>query len=171
MEKSFYIRYKCSQCGKEHVGPPSFAFDAPVYYNGLNETDKAKSILTPDACVILGTDFFIRTILEVPIIGADAPFTWGVWVSQSKDNFIFYDQHFKEDLTGRETFGWLSSLLPEYENTLGLKTTVYFRGGGLRPNLHLAESDHQLSKDFHQEMSIERATEIAGVMLHRSEIA
>ena len=169
MEKSFYIHYKCSTCNKEHVGAPSFAFNAPAYYDSLSEEDKAKSLLSADRCSVLDTDYFIRTILKIPIVGTDEPFTWGVWVSQSKENFTYYDEHFKDDLTDRKTFGWFSSLLPEYESTLGLKSDVIFSSGGLRPHINLGESEHQLSIDFHHGISMERATEIAGAIMHKAE--
>lgn len=168
MEKSFYIHYTCNKCEKEHVGPPSFAFDAPAYYSVLSPEDKAKSHLSADGCVILDNEFFVRVILEVSIIGTGKPFTWGVWVSQSEENFRFYDEHFKDDLTGRNTFGWFSNVLPGYDSTLGIKTTARFRGNGLRPFLSIENSKHLLSKDFHSGMSIEKATEIAGIMLHNS---
>ena len=169
MSEPFYVHYKCSKCGEEHVGAPSFAFDAPAYYNALSDEDKRGSFLSSDGCVILDRDFFIRTILQIPIRGTNEVFMWGVWVSQSMAEFQFYNGHFKDDLTGRKTFGWFSSLLPEYESTLGLKTTVLFKRGGLRPQLHLEDSPHQLSIDFHRGISIERATQIAGSMLHRSQ--
>ena len=160
------FEYTCSKCGKKHSGPPSLSFQSPEHYLALNDEDKKKSYLNEDLCVVLNQDYFIRVVLEVPIIGANESFLWGIWVSQSKSNYEYYSEHFDEDLKGRQSFGWIANVLPGYQDTLALESTVLFGGRGSRPKIHLHESKHQLAIDFHQGMSMEKAIQIAEKALH-----
>ncbi len=158
------FKYKCATCGETHEGSPSFSFPSPLDFE--KKLDKNNENLSSDFYTT-EDDYFIRTILEIPIIGSNEPFMWGVWVSQSKENFNFYFEHFNDDLLGRETFGWFSNKLPYYKSTLSLKTMASFQNNGERPKLHLEESDHELSKDFHNGISIDKAIKIATVAMHK----
>lgn len=48
-----------------------------------------------------------------------------------------------------------------------MKTQIYPRAGNERPRIELEESDHPLSLDFHNGISIERAQKIAEIAMHR----
>ena len=163
--KSPYITFKCPNCEKDHIGPPSFELEGPDNYIALSPEDKSNTLHTTDLCQV-GNDYFIRCILEVPIKDMDENFTWGVWVSQSKENFEYYSKHINDDLSNRKTFGWLCNNLPGYSNTFGLETTVQFQSNNLRPVIHIHESENQLSQDFHGGMTLEKALDIAGKILH-----
>ena len=160
------FRFTCATCGKTHEGSPSLSFESPTHYFLLSEEDKKKATLSSDFCVIEDKDFFIRVILEIPIHGAKEPFTWGVWVSQSRPNFETYAARFKQEDNREPTFGWFSNNLPYYPDTLLLKTRVHFQPKGLRPKLELEKSEHPLCVDFHNGISWEKAVEIAQVALH-----
>lgn len=159
--------YRCSICKKIHKGSPSFSAFYPDYYAELSKENKKISLLNPDFCATPDQYFFIRAVLMVPIIGLQEPFTWGVWVSQSVENFRYYYKNFKKDLSGRETFGWFSNRLPYYKDTLNLKCIVQFMSKGIRPKLHLEETGHELSIDFHKGISNEKAIEIAEYCIHK----
>src|SRR6266478_1691053 len=107
------FEFTCASCGQVHKGSPSFSFMAPVYFSE-EEMKKGNATLDSDFCVIGNSDFFIRTILEIPIQGHDEPFTWGVWVSLKKENFEVYKSGFLSGQQDGEYFGWLSSRLPYY---------------------------------------------------------
>jgi len=158
--------FVCSSCGQNHTGSPSFSFASPIYFEALSDDDKKKNKLDADLCAINDHDFFIRAVLEIPIIGQDEPFAWGVWVSQSRDNFQYYVEHFNEDLSGRDTFGYFSNRLPYYQDTLELKCRVIFQSKSKRPMIHLEETDHELSVDFHQGINMEKAISIAKIAMH-----
>src|SRR5690348_16292323 len=83
--------YTCTCCGKRHEGSPSFGFDAPHQYASLSAEQKlAMGELSSDLCTITHNgevDRFIRTVLEIPIVGAQDPFMWGVWVSLSDKSY------------------------------------------------------------------------------------
>jgi hypothetical protein len=48
-----------------------------------------------------------------------------------------------------------------------LKTQVHPRSDGARPYIVLERTDHPLSVDFHEGISIQRAQEIAEAIMHR----
>lgn len=163
------FKYKCATCGKEHDGAPSFSFSEPAQFNrnaGILKKLFKKNYLDIDLCVSENS-YYIRVILEIPIINTDEKFTWGVWVSQSKENFDYYKKHFTEDNSGRESFGWFSNILPYYQNTLNLKTNVKFQRQGVRPKIDIEKTEHELSKDFYNGISEEKAIKIAEIAMHQ----
>ena len=128
--------WKCSSCGEIHSGIPGYGFDAPWPWYTTSEDERvASDILTADYCILRNEDFFVRACIEVSVIDQIEPFVWGVWVSLSHDNF-----ERARDLAGdsnrrREPpyFGWLSSRIQIYPDTLLLKTHVHSRSVGTRP--------------------------------------
>jgi hypothetical protein len=165
------FRFQCSACGEMHEGSPSFGYSAPHYYDLLSDEDKKKlAILSEDFCAIKheeGKDCFIRTILEVPIHGADAGFLWGVWISVSETNFNKYRDNFRNDAYEDHYFGWFSNRLPYYPDTLALKTRACVQPGGQRPGIELEPTNHPLSIDYRNGISWDKAIEIAELILHR----
>jgi hypothetical protein len=158
------FEFTCASCGEVHRGSPSFSYKAPVYYSGAL-TAKDEVSLGTDLCVIADQDYFIRTILEIPIHEHSAPFTWGVWVSLKKENFEAYRDGNREG----SYFGWLSSKLPYYADTVQLKTMAKLRPGGFRPCLQLDNSDHELCRDYRDGISWEKAVKIATIAMHEYE--
>ena len=140
--------FLCKCCGERHEGLPDLAFDAPYYYDDLSK-DQKRTIATKDAdlCTIANEDFFIRGILLIPIIGMDAEFGLGVWVSLSQRNFQRYVELYDAaDPTAEGPFfGWFSNRLPSYPETLSLKTNVHLQPYPNRPQIELEPSDHPLS--------------------------
>ncbi len=160
MNKVF--RFTCTSCGEAHEGAPSFAYDAPVYY-GRDDPDAE---LNSDFCVIKDQHFFVRTVLEIPIHDYPEPFTWGVWVSLSRESFGHYMTIFEDEDRSAEYFGWFSNCLPYYPDTLNLKAAVHTRPAGLRPWLELEATDHPLAIDYRDGIAWDRAVEIARIAMH-----
>lgn len=152
--------FVCPKCGERHEGSPSIGFASP---HGWDETFRAKNSknywLTEDLCII-DSDRFIRCILEVPILGASQPFLWGVWVSQSQENFRLYAETF-ESSPERVTFGYLSNRIPEYPDTLNLHTQVHWQSNGQRPWLEIEPTEHRLYNDWKDGITWDRAMELA----------
>jgi len=167
------FRYKCSSCDEWHEGAPSFAFDAPHYYEMLSlEARDQHAHLDSDFCIIdrlpddAGADYFIRCLLEIPIRDADEPFLWGVWSSVSEKNFRHYEERFdKPPEPGVDYFGWFSNNLPGYPPTLSLKCRVLPQDGA-RPLLDLQATDHPLSVHYHHGISMDEALLIAEKAMH-----
>ncbi len=158
--------FKCSSCDKVHEGSPSIACQFPDHYAQLSgEERKRLGSAHSDFCQVRD-DYFIRTLLEIPIIGVSNPFLWGVWISVSKVNFFHYWDSFDEPTETQSYFGWLSNQLPWYPDALHLQAIATTRLDGNRPTIELEESDHPLALDFHRGISIQRAQEVAEIALH-----
>ncbi len=161
--------FKCSCCGEFHEGSPSFGFRAPDPYLEQSEEIQDKGELGSDLCFYEDEDgihYFARVVLNVPIIGVQEPFLWGVWVSLSKESYDHYIETYDNPDMERIYFGWFSNYLPWYSNTYALATDVFHRNGGDRPYLELHEVENELYNDFKNSISIEKAQEIAEKCMH-----
>jgi hypothetical protein len=155
------VSYVCSICGQIHADLPDIGFDRPDYWWSIPEKERAVRIeLTEDTCVA-DEHFFIRAIIEIPVHDYEERFGFGVWVSQKKENFDLYLEHFDSSEIG-PFFGWLSTRIAFYEmpDDSSLKTMVHFRGGNERPFVMLEPTDHQLSRDQRDGISLDKAWEI-----------
>jgi hypothetical protein len=163
--------FKCSSCDAIHEGSPSFAFRAPDPWLGQPKEIQDRGSLGTDHCRYQdseGEHFFVRACLEVPIVGIEVPFLWGVWGSLSEKNYrSYFDKYDDPDPTDRY-FSWFSNVLPYYQTTVALRAEMRPRKEGLRPLLNLGESVHPLAIDFHRGISIAKAQEIAEAALHPS---
>jgi len=167
--------WTCSVCGAVHEGAPfEWGFAAPAYWD--EERDAERGFLGSDICTIAreteGFDYFVRGVIEIPIVDGVADdersFGIGAWVSLSKPNFerLVENPDADSDSQGEPWFGWLSNRVPVYEDTLLLKTNVRLRGGGWRPEIEVQPSDHQLSLDQHEGITLLRARELSARWIH-----
>lgn len=162
--------YLCKTCGKYHAGMPmEFGADAPATYYSIAEFEReSRCDLTEDLCVIDEEHFFIRGCLELPVLDGKQPFIWGVWASLSKSSFQRCFEMWEQE--GRESeppfFGWLSTALPQYPETLNLKTHVHTRPIGQRPFIELEPTDHPLAVEQRLGITMDRVREIAEALLH-----
>ncbi|MGJ7922885.1 DUF2199 domain-containing protein [Neobacillus sp. LXY-4] len=155
--------YTCSCCGNYHEElPTSYGDQAPVYYyDAAPEEREDRFELDDDLCIMDNEHCFIRGCIEIPIIGTDEHLIWGVWVSLSKANFNNIKDHWDKQELLEPMFGWLSTDLPCYPETVNLKTMVHPRPDGIRPFIELEPIDHPLSVEFRDGVTIERVQEIA----------
>lgn len=165
--------FNCSCCGALHEGSPSFAFAAPDPYSWLNEEQKQRMAqISDDLCIIQHeerTDYFVRAVLEVPIHGVSEPFTWGVWVSASKQSFERYVQTFESPVAGDGFFGWLCNHIDLYPTDQSRPSDVQIQSGGIRPKVVLHSSTDetdQLVIDQLSGISVERAQSLAERAMH-----
>ncbi len=114
-------------------------------------------------------DFFVRGCLEVPIIGEDEPFVWGVWVTLSKENFERERRPRRDPERVREPayFGWLSSRIQIYPDTVLLQTKIHTRQVGTRPFVELEPTDHPLAVEQRTGITHARVREIAELTEHK----
>ncbi|MET7945019.1 DUF2199 domain-containing protein [Streptomyces sp. NPDC005302] len=125
--------------------------------------------LSSDQCVVHAQHYFVKGMIEIPIVGSDAMFSWGVWVSLSRENFSrsadLWDTRGRE--AGRPYFGWLTTDLPVYSpTTLNLKTHVHTRPVGERPYVELEPTDHALAVEQRAGITMDRVREIAEAVIH-----
>lgn len=116
--------------------------------------------LTSDTCIIDGRDFFVRALIEIPIHDHPEKLGFGVWVSLKQENFYTYLQNSNSDQIG-PFFGWLCTQLDYYsQNTLLLKTMVYFQGNYQRPIVKVEPTGHPLAIDQNKGISWQKAENI-----------
>jgi len=162
--------FKCAACGEWHDElPMSFGADAPYWYDVIApEEREERAELSSDQCVIDGEHYFVRGCLEIPVTDGAEPFSWGVWVSLSEKSFERMSELW--ETPGRENepphFGWLSTSLPCYPETLNLKTHVHTRPVGLRPLIELEPTEHPLAVEQRNGITMARVKEIAECVLH-----
>jgi hypothetical protein len=152
------MNFTCTGCGQQHdLADLSLAAREPSQWLRLTESERLDSELTRDQCVIRTADetaYFVAAVLDVPVVGRSASFTWSVWVSLSERAFLELSEHWDDANRDRfgPYFGWLCTSLPGYPETVFLKTRVHQRPPGLRPTLELEPTDHPLA--IHQREGI-----------------
>jgi hypothetical protein len=164
--------YTCTCCGKRHEGSPSFSFEAPYQYSSLpSEQKQVMGKLSSDLCTITHgeeVDRFIRTVLEIPILGVTDPFVWGVWVSLSEKSYTRYVGTYAAPNEGDGFFGWLCNMLPCYPAGGPFGADVIVQLNHQRPRLVLHETEplHPLVIDQREGITVARAQEIAEAAMH-----
>ena len=105
--------------------------------------------LSRDFCVLGGEDFFIRSVIEIPVHGLEENWGWGCWNSLSRANFDLYVDRF-EDGFGDDRpswFGWLANSLRIYsEDPTPIAVSVFPQSGGQRPRLLVQDEAHPLGR-------------------------
>jgi hypothetical protein len=142
---------------------------APALWFMIPEAEREQRCQTStDMCIIDEKHFFVVGNLEIHVADMDERFSWDVWVSLSAQNFARACKLWEQD--GRESeppyFGWLSTALPGYPDTLNLKTMVHTREVGRRPLVELEPTDHPLAIEQREGITLARVQEIAELLLH-----
>jgi len=148
----------------------SFAAEFPdMYANMKREERDTRALIGSDQCVINEQGFFLRGCLEVPILGSEEPFVWGLWVSVKEE--VYDEVSDLWTLEGREKLhGPYKGRLANptvYSETLNLKTEISLQSVGIRPLLKIGEADHLLAREQSAGISRARAMELASVLLHQ----
>lgn len=166
------LGFTCMCCGARHPElPMNYTAEAPTVWDPAF-ADAEDCLLSSDQCVIRAQRYFVKGLIEIPVIGRDEVFSWGVWVSLSRENFSRAADLW--DTPGREAeepyFGWLTTDLPVYApTTLNLKTHVHTRPVGERPCVELEPIDHPLAVEQRTGITPDRVREIATVVIHGNE--
>ena len=164
------FRFKCAWCDQWHVGMPTFGADAPYHYHEVAPEERSKRCdLGSDDCVIDEEFFFVRGCLDIPVLGQEERFSYGIWVSLSKDSFHQFIRYFDKPKRSHvgPFFGWLSAALALYPDTVNLKTRVHLRDNGIRPSIELEPTDHPLAIEQRDGISVSRVAEIFAYYHHQ----
>ena len=149
--------------------PLDWAFDSPIYWEQITEGERSKrGFLNSDFCEIDDHDFFVRGVIAIPIVGTEALFMWGAWVTLSKAHFdrMIEVWNSPKIIDEPRYFGWLSNKIPIYPNTLNLKTNIYSKDVKHRPFIELEPTDHPLALEQRTGITYKRVEEIAALMTH-----
>lgn len=107
--------------------------------------------------------------MEIPVIGNDQPFLWGVWASIREEIFDEISDCWERD--GREKKygpykGRLANSLSIYPETLNLKLKIIVQPVGARPLFVLEDDQHVLATQQKSGISVRQAVELASFLLH-----
>jgi hypothetical protein len=124
--------------------------------------------INEDVCIVDGATFFVRGHLEIPIDDVPEPFAFSVWASLSDDSFAHMSERWEapDRASDPPYFGWLSSPIHAYPNTINLKVSVQSRDPGLVPLFTVEPTGHPLALHQHYGISIEQWHELAHKLLH-----
>ncbi len=164
-------RWVCGCCNKEFDGLPlDVAFTAPEHWLGLTEAERSRGRLNADVCMIEARDgrqIFVRGCLEIPIIGQDEVFMWGVWTSVSAKSFARIEELWSSPVPEDEPplFGWFCNNIPNYPECLRQQAHLHLRNDGQRPAITLRPSEHLLFLEQRDGITLRRVEEIAAPYL------
>ena len=165
------MAYQCATCGSIHEDvPTSFAADFPDRYANMARVERdTRSVISSDQCIIDQMEFFVRGCLEVPILGAQEPFLWGLWASVREEAFDEISRSWetpdREKLYGPFK-GRIANSPSVYPETLNLKVEILLQPVGTRPLFRLEEPDHPLTIEQQAGITLDRALELASFLLH-----
>lgn len=156
------ISSACSVCGRVHDGWPALGYGSPSPYHDLTAEEREKiAHLDGDFCTIEyadQTDRFIRVVLRQKVVDCPDTLDYGLWVSLSEASYKDYWENYDHENHIVQYFGWLSSRLPDYENTMHIPTTVVTKIGNERPEIFPHEDfDHPFVRDYYQGISKQEA--------------
>jgi hypothetical protein len=163
---------KCSTCGRVHEEVPlSFAADFPDMYANMKWEDRdVRAVIGTDQCIIDQKLFFIRGCLEIPVIGSEDIFLWGLWALIREEVFDeiseLWETLGKEKLQGPFK-GRIANSLSEYPETLNLKCEIIIQPVGARPLFRLDEPEPPLTVEQRIGITRSRALELVGLVLHQ----
>jgi hypothetical protein len=159
----------CAHCGK-----PAAAHELERFFimpDAVCEIPKAERpgrvILHDDLCMLDKERCFVRGVLYLPMKGAEKEFGIGFWVEIEKDVFMWYCEHFSEDLL--EVSPSLGKLANELETsaswTLGLDVLVRWGEKTKRPRFVVTSPMHELYRDQQKGITLSRAHQLMGALL------
>lgn len=166
-------RWTCRCCGEPQDSLPLvWGPLAPAPYEDLPESERAaRAVINADCCIIDEREFYIRGLIELPIVGRAETFRWIAWCSVSAASWERMGDIWDAPDRDQEApfFGWLASALPYEPSTLGLKTNVHFRPPGIAPAIEVEPTDHPLAVAQRQGITMARIIAIAEANLnHRT---
>ncbi len=159
-EKDF-MNNQSHQYGQGHDSLPDIGCDRPDIVLEIPEREHEERLfLTEDLCVVDEEHFFVRGVIKIPIHDLERDLGIGVWVSHSEENYMTYIKNPDSSEIG-PFFGWLSNELSCYEEkTYCLKTMAHYLGNNMRPEIDLEPTDHPLSLDQKNGISLQRAWDL-----------
>jgi hypothetical protein len=164
--------WTCQCCGQQfNTLPLAFALDEPDPWRALPDNERmSRGVFSTDGCVIDRKQFHVRARMEIPVIGLDQPFVWGIWASVSEPDFERIGELWYAETRRHEApiAGALSSDIPIYPATTDLACSLHLQDAGRRPSIRLAVVDHPLAVEQREGITLDRVKEIAAAIQQHS---
>ena len=165
----------CPCCGETHSGIFDIAHNKPDPWQGGEECSPNSAavasthFLSEDFCVLKGEHFFLRCVLEIPILGTErACLGFGIWSNVQSKSFTQCVETFDDGRQG-ELGPWLGRIANQmngYPDTFNLKCRIHPRSGRQRPRIEPESADHPLALDQRNGITFDRLLEIYAVNGH-----
>jgi hypothetical protein len=160
--------WTCGCCGKQYSTlPEGWAYKAPDQWVAIPAAERDnRGKCDSDRCYIEGIGFFMRGCIEIPVIGYDATYIWGVWVSVSKQSFRrILDLWDASDAENEPPHaGKLANHVEIYPPMLDLEINLHLRSNNKRPAIMLDAGDHPLAIEQRRGITVERVLEITAAL-------
>ena len=162
--------FRCSQCGNEHTGVPlAWGPNVPDAVGPIPPADwRSRVSLSGDDCVIDRSSYYVRGCIDLRIHGTRDVFRWLVWVHVDRRGYVYTISPWRRllRLCHPPYDAKLDTALPYEPPTAHLPVEVRSAGPGFRPTVVLTELAHPLAIEQREGIPLERAYELAGMMLH-----
>lgn len=168
--------WTCRCCGERHAELFDLAFIKPDFWH-LSNVGEPNSALTPDSvniltedfCIVEGETYFVRGVLNLPILGSDGcTLGLGVWSSLAKRKFITYVETFDDGEQGDlgPWSGRFANSLQGYAQTLNAPCRVLPRDDNLRPCIEIANCSHPLAVEQRDGITFDRVLDLYALNGH-----
>lgn len=158
------MSFVCSICGQQHEGLQAIAYFKPQYWLELSPEEQALGKIDSDLCASGDGHFFVRAVLEIPIVdGPISTLEFGPWSSLSEPNFWRYVETYNDPDQSKigDMFGWLSNEVRGFSGSLNVSGRVLPRDNNQRPVFIVDPGDHPLAVAQSKGISFEQALKIA----------
>ena len=155
--------WTCQCCGQQfHDLMLDVVLHVPDPWLDLTEAERESRGMIDSDCCVIDQHYFIRGCLDIPILDFADVFSWGVWVSVSKENFKLILDLWDEEIRSDQPpiFGWLCNNIRGYPQTFCLKSHVHLRNDGKRPFIELEPTEHPLAVEQRKGITLRRVEEI-----------
>ena len=160
--------FVCSVCGEFHaermldirlsLPDPIFALD--------DEERRARAWLADDFAVLDEDRFFVRGLLELPILELGSRFGYGTWVEVGGDEFRQLLEHWQDPDQFAPVKGTVANELAPYVGTEGLPATLSPVSVDTLPSVTLDDAAHPLVADQQAGITADRSDELAATVRH-----
>jgi hypothetical protein len=160
--------FVCSVCGEFHaermldirlsLPDPIFALD--------DEERDARAWLADDFAVLDEERFFVRGLLELPILELGSRFGYGTWVEVAGDEFQQLLEHWQDPDQFAPVKGTVANELAPYVGTEGLRATLSPVSVDTLPSVTLDDAAHPLVADQQAGITADRSDELAATVRH-----
>jgi hypothetical protein len=168
----------CPQCGKPHnIEEMEPSYRRPDVFLLIPQEERESRVVdSKDDCMIWSpceqrAHCFLRTLMPFTVRGVDRPYSWGVWVEVSFDDFKRVKELWNDpNQSSVPPFaGRLANAIHCYPESLGLAGTAHLVSPQQIPWFRLdPTTEHPLVRDQNREVSPEETLQWLGPFLHSS---